>query len=63
VKGLVSVVLKLFDGAGWRRQDRQDFESKSNKGKDVARRIVASIGVAVFTENDAWILERGATGL
>src|SRR3981189_2113032 len=52
-QGLVPVVLELFDGAGWGGRDGfQDFESEADKGKDVSRRVVAFVGVAVLAEDD-----------
>ncbi len=35
--------------------DFRSLRANPNKGKDVARRIVASIGVGVFTENDVLV--------
>lgn len=46
----------MFDGAGWRGRDGfEDFESKAEKGKDVSRRIVAAVGVAILAENDVLV--------
>ena len=52
----VSVVLKSLDGAGWRGRDGfQDFEDEASEGENVARRVVATVGVAVLAENDVLV--------
>jgi hypothetical protein len=52
----VFVVLKSLDGAGWRGRDGfEDFEDEAGKGENVARRVVATVGVAVLAKDDVLV--------
>jgi len=52
----VFVVLKSFDGAGWRGRDEfQDFEDEGGKGENVARCVVATVGVGVLAKDDVFV--------
>ena len=37
------------------RDEFEDFQDKAGEGEDVARRVVATIGVAVLAENDVLV--------
>ena len=52
----VFVVLEVLDGTSWRVRDEfENFQDKAGEGEDVARRVVATIGVAVLAENDVLV--------
>jgi ATP/maltotriose-dependent transcriptional regulator MalT len=50
------VVLKLFDGSGWRGGNRlPDFAREACEGEDIAGRIVAAVRVAVLAGDDVLV--------
>ena len=59
-QGLVHLrILELFNSSGLARgrDGFQNFEREANKGKDVSRRVVASICVAVLAEDDVFVFD------